>query len=134
MTHYDFRFAITPPPACFDGIDNDDDGRIDFDPVTFANPGDQFTPPSGSGDPGCFNAAWFTEDPQCQDGTDNDGDGWVDYDGGLAALGYVAADPDPQCSGKSWRNKEAADCGLGIELMLLLVPLTWLSRRRSRRL
>ena len=134
MTHDDFRFAITPPPACFDGIDNDDDGRIDFDPVTFANPGDQFTPPSGSGDPGCFNAAWFTEDPQCQDGTDNDGDGWIDYDGGLAALGYVAANPDPQCSGKSWRNKEAEDCGLGIELTLLLVPLTWLSRRRSRSL
>ena len=133
MTHDNLQFTITPPPACSDGADNDGDGRIDFDPVTLADPGDQHTPPSGSGDPGCFSASWSTESPQCQDGKDNDRDGWIDYDGGLSALGYVAANPDPQCSGKSWRTKEAKDCGLGIELTLLLVPLTWLSRRRGRR-
>jgi hypothetical protein len=57
---------------CDDGADNDSDGRIDFDPVTFANPGDQFTLPSGSGDPGCIDPAGFTENPLCQDGVNND--------------------------------------------------------------
>jgi hypothetical protein len=30
MTHDDFRFAIHPPPACSDGLDNDGDDLIDF--------------------------------------------------------------------------------------------------------
>jgi hypothetical protein len=44
--------AAVDQPECSDGIDNDADGRIDFDPVTFADPGDENTPPAGTGDPG----------------------------------------------------------------------------------
>ena len=113
MTHDDFRFAITPPPACSDGIDNDEDGWIDFDPVTFANPGDQFTPPSGSGDPGCRNAAGITEDPQCQDGPDNDGDGRIDYDDGLwfSATGRAYQDRSAQASPGGTRRRKTAVWG-----------------------
>ena len=50
---------------------------------------------------------WSTESPQCQDGIDNDNDGKIDYDGGLSALGYVAAEPDPYCAGKPWQNRES---------------------------
>jgi predicted phosphodiesterase len=119
-------------PDCSDGIDNDGDGRIDFDPVTVADPGDQTTPPSGTGDPGCLVPAWRTESPDCQDGIDNDGDGKIDYDGGLAALGQVAAEPDPYCARSPWWHMEKHFCGLGVELTLPLLPLMWLYGRRRR--
>jgi len=69
---------------------------------------------------------------QCNDGADNDGDAKIDYDGGLSALGYVAAEADPQCAGKPWKDRERKQggCGLGAELVLLLAPLFWLHRRR----
>jgi hypothetical protein len=120
-----------PSLVCDDGADNDGDGRIDFDPVTYASPGDQATPPAGSGDPGCVDPWWSTESPHCQDGIDNDGDGPVDYDGGLAALGYTVAAPDPYCAGTPWLILEGLPtCGLGVELVLLLPPLLWLRGRR----
>jgi hypothetical protein len=128
-----------PTVPCDDGADNDGDGRIDFDPVTFANPGDQDTPPSGSGDPGCFSPYSFTENPQCQDGVNNDraqdpDPGHIDYDAGLSRNGVADPNgPDPQCVGKPWGQKEKTGCGLGAELVLLLPPVMWLPLRRRRR-
>ncbi|HSK00377.1 MAG TPA: hypothetical protein VK932_04010 [Kofleriaceae bacterium] len=76
---------------CQDGIDNNNDGKIDF--------------PS---DPGCASPSDATEDsvcpgpacPACADGIDNDGDGDIDYpaDSGCAAAsddseGCVDSDP-----------------------------------------
>ncbi len=104
--------------ACADGIDNDGDAFVD------------------AADPGCRDAASVREDPHCQDGINNDPaqDDLIDFDGGLSALGYVATDPDPQCVGKPWQNREKRGtrvCGLGAELALLLPALIWL-RCRSR--
>ena len=54
-------------PQCNDGIDNDNDGKVDF-----------------PADPGCNNANDDNEtdnnnNPQCSDGIDNDNDGKVDF-------------------------------------------------------
>ncbi len=119
--------------ACDDGADNDNDGGSDFDPVTYADPGDESTPPSGEGDPGCIRPSWTTERPSCQDGIDNDGDGKIDYDAGLSANGHAdPAGPDSQCVARPWGISEApaSSCGLGLELTLLLPPLFWMRRRR----
>ena len=110
--------------ACDDGLDNDADGRIDFDPVTFADPS------QGVGDPGCKSATAVTESPQCDDDVNNDNQPGIDWDGGSGGGGA-----DPQCVGKPWRNREAAGsgCGVGLELVVLLWPLAWLRARRARR-
>jgi hypothetical protein len=122
-----------PTLPCDDGADNDGDGMIDFDPLTQADPGDQYNLPAGSGDPGCINPTWASEEPGCQDGIDNDGDGMMDYDAGLLANGSAnAGGPDPQCIGKPWAIVEGLSCGLGTELTLLLPPLLWLYWRRAR--
>jgi hypothetical protein len=123
----------TPFVQCDDGGDNDGDGRIDFDPVTFASPGDESTAPAGRGDPGCFHPAILREDPQCQDGLDNDADGGMDYDAGLSALGFAdPRGPDLECVDSPWRMRESSRCGLGFELALLLVPLSWVASRRRK--
>ncbi len=52
------------PPQCSDGIDNDNDGLIDY-----------------PNDPGCLSPEDNDESnpiTQCSDGIDNDGDGWID--------------------------------------------------------
>ena len=139
---------------CLDGVDNDGDGRVDFgedfgcdspyDPSERTTPGviacddgvDNEATPDGlidfPADPGCAHPLQMTESPGCQDGRDNDGDGGIDFDGGLSALGYVAGAPDLQC-GYSYQAQESVssvNCGLGVELALLLPPLMWWRRRR----
>ncbi len=137
-----YNRALSPEQAaklaggpCFDGLDNDGDGRVDF-----------------PADPGCKDPTWSTESPQCQDGINNDplqdpDPGHIDFDGGasldLNGDGFVDAEfnlampavtePDPQCIGMPWKKGEPRHCGLGVELGLLLPPLMWLWRRRSRR-
>lgn len=97
--------------VCDDGIDNDGDGLIDY-----------------PADPGCRDSLWGFEAPQCDDDLDNDNDGKIDWDGGSGG-----GEPDPQCAGEGWRNREskASSCGLGTEL-LLAVPALRVLRRRSR--
>jgi hypothetical protein len=78
-------------------------------------------------------------EPACSDGFDNDGDGLIDWDGGADWNGGIPiTDPDPQCVGKPWRDREAPHprrsypCGLGVELALLLPCLIWLGSRTRR--
>ncbi|MBP7770649.1 MAG: peptidoglycan-binding protein [Candidatus Pacebacteria bacterium] len=81
--------VVPPPPQCFDGIDNDNDGKTDWDV------------PGGNGDPGCSTPTDNDEsdDPvvppaaQCSDGVDNDQDGLVDYP---ADPGCTSADDDTE--------------------------------------
>ena len=111
-------YQITSPPPCGDGLDNDGDGAVDA--------------PS---DPGCQDAEGQREDPQCQDGVNNDPaqDALIDFDGGISAglPPEEITQPDPQCQGIAWRNRERArSCGLGFELAsVLIVLLAWRPRR-----
>jgi hypothetical protein len=98
--------APAPVPACGDGVDNDGDGRADF-----------------PADPGCSGPSVGPEDPACDDGLDNDRDGRIDLaDPGCAAASGIREAPRAPLVG----------CGLGPELVLLLAPLGWLRRRRTR--
>jgi hypothetical protein len=79
---------------CEDGLDNDDDGLIDF-----------------PDDPGCQSLDGQLENPQCQDGIDNNGDGTLDFDGGASANGGVPlGDPDPSCGAAWWDFEFSFGC------------------------
>lgn len=88
------------PRACNDGIDNDDDGRVDF-----------------PADPGCEYALDATEeDPlaprACSDGVDNDGDGRTDFD--RNNNGVMDPEDDPGCDSAAdddEMNLELPECG-----------------------
>ncbi len=90
--------------ACNDTEDNDGDGLVD------------------GADPACAAGALNIENPQCSDGVDNDGDGNVD-----GADNNCADDADNQ------ERKQRRGCGLGAEVLLVLVPLMALRRRRLHR-
>jgi hypothetical protein len=152
----DYLYArIAPAPECNDGVDNDDDGVVDYpaDPgcddsadlserspflpcddgedndddgfVDFVPDGDGDGIPDG--DPGC---GWPSsiENPQCQDGINNDLQAGIDFDGGVSIWGAQIDLPDPNCA-KPW-SRESAGCGLGFELALLILPLLRLHRKR----
>jgi hypothetical protein len=129
---------VVPSPSCDDGLDNDDDGLIDFpadtgcrsggDPWETADCSDGIDndmdglidfDPEGDGDPGCSSLLFGVEDAQCSNGADDDGDGRIDA-------------ADAHCSGPA-DNREAAtsSCGLlGIEVVL---AAGWATSRRARR-
>jgi hypothetical protein len=44
--------------------------------------------------------------------------------------GVQVDQPDPQCVGRPWRNREGTGCGLGYELVLLLPLVMWARRAR----
>ena len=94
-------------PECFDGIDNDGDGLVDYPE-----------------DPGCRNKlAHSREDPECQDLMDNDGDTFVD-----------GADPECAASPSWWNDESMAqppppNCGLGVELAPVILALALAGRR-----
>lgn len=73
--------GIPAPPACADGLDNDEDRRSDF-------PRDR----------GCTGPHDGTEQPPCADGLDNDGDGLIDFGA------------DPGCGGVDPKSQEAPQC------------------------
>lgn len=149
--------------ACEDGLDNDGDGRVDWaggDPGCSSGSDDTETSAllvcdngeddDGDGfvdiaDPACSSGNPYVPDPaapaeltQCQDGVDNDGGAGTDFDAGESILGVGNGDPDgpdPQCSSRPWNNREGGSrCGVGSELVLLLIPLLGHRCARSRRL
>jgi uncharacterized repeat protein (TIGR03806 family) len=96
-------------PACQDGIDNDGDGATD-----------------APWDLGCRGRAGRSESRSCADGLDNDQDGTADW-AGVSGQGLA---PDPECE-RPWRSERG--CGLGAELVLLVLLKPFLARRRHRR-
>lgn len=65
----------------------------------------------------------YTLNPPCSDGLDNDGDGLVDFDGAGGA-------PDLECEGTPIGGERGPACGLGFEVVPLL--LLWRRGRRRR--
>jgi hypothetical protein len=97
LTHDDLHFAITPP-ACSDGVDNDQDGEIDF----------------VGGDPGCDGASDSSERSDalpCDNGVDDDGDGWIDFvpDGDGDGIGDFPGDPACRRPGFSSESRQCQD-------------------------
>jgi uncharacterized repeat protein (TIGR01451 family) len=71
--------SSTPKPACSDGVDNDNDGKIDYlDPGCYTN-GTYNPNDNDETDPVQSSSSSSTPRPQCSDGMDNDNDGKIDY-------------------------------------------------------
>ena len=120
----------SPTLPCDNGADDDGDGRMDFDPVTRADP----TATAGKGDPGCFDSRWLRENPKCQNGLNDDAAIGTDFDAGVSILGAGHGDAngaDPECLSQPWRDRELPNpsCGIGFEIALLLFPLAARWRR-----
>ncbi len=104
---------------CNDGVDNDNDGDVDWDGGS----------PSGSADPACPDPYREDEGPACDDDVDNDGDNKIDWDGGPGG-----GTKDGDCLNKPWGYSEGgSSCGLGFELAPLCAGLLWLRSARRRR-
>ena len=91
--------------VCDDGLDNDEDGLVDF-----------------ADDPSCGGLPFgLVETTKCSDGVDNDGDGLTDFP------------TDPECISAAQFSEANPNCGMGFELVLLLLvpPLFRLRRRRA---
>jgi glucose/arabinose dehydrogenase len=107
--------------ACENGLDDDGDGLVDW------------APEPGQGDPGCLDDEGMLEDPACQNGLDDDGDGRVDFDGGVSVNGPPGTTPDYDCVGTPYRSRERIGCGLGFELLAVLLALRRRDARFARR-
>jgi hypothetical protein len=94
-------------PPCADGLDNDDDGLVDY-----------------PADPGCQTTLDISsENPACDDQVDNDGDDLVDHpaDPGCSAAFANSENPPPP-----------GPCGFGAEYALLMPAVALLRRRRGQ--
>ncbi len=88
------------PAQCNDGIDNDQDGKIDFP----ADPGCTSLTDNDETDP------IVTPNPQCSDGIDNDGDGKIDYPADKGCSSATDNDEkDPKSSGGGGGYAQCAD-------------------------
>lgn len=142
LASYRDQIIAAVRPECSDEVENDGDGLLDF-----------------PADPGCTSAEDLSEAADCNDGLDNDGDGLADYgsdpgcrnrresaredpacDNGYDDDGDTLVDgEDPECAASPawWTNEgkayHAGGCGLGFELVLVILPLAALRRRRARR-
>jgi subtilisin family serine protease len=109
----DLAVASLAAIECFDGVDNDGDGDVDF-----------------AADPGCIDG-FGIEGTQCDNGLDDEGDGRIDWDGGpggeLFDTGCASATDDVE-----YAPPPPVSCGLGPELALLLPLLAGLRRGRLR--
>jgi hypothetical protein len=103
--------STLPDLACYDGIDNDGDGLVDF------RVGDL-------GDPGCASPTASTESPACNNGIDDDNDGLIDITDPGCVSPSDNGEFDPPRNSRSW------GCGAGPELALLIPALLALRRRR----
>jgi 3-phytase len=102
-----------------DGVNSDPAANQNFKMVPWQVIAQSFDPPLG------VDTRWHPR-AECRNRIDDDGDGRVDWDGG------GVGDPDPQCVGRPWRDREAArqGCGLGLELILPLGVAAALRRGR----
>ncbi|MEN8183224.1 MAG: metallophosphoesterase [Myxococcota bacterium] len=120
-------------PECADGLDNDADGGIDFDPATIAGLDQGSDGLMGRGDPACESSDSPSESAECQDGIDNDLELGIDFDGGESIWAVAVDQADPECLGAPWWDAEALpEPELGVLSLVGLVVARALSQQRCR--